>query len=141
MKVTHNVYAAVRSRDGRLLRLIRSRNLVVNSGLTLVRDFLGGMGFRPDSIQVGTGTSATTAGMEALQQSRVTKAIDRRIATGYSMEFQALLLTSEGNGYTLSEIGTFRGSTMIARALISPAIEKTDLIQVTLGHIFTVAAS
>lgn len=141
IRLDWNVYAVVRDPGGKVLRVVRAKNLVVNTGLVQIRDLLGGRGFRADSIQVGTGTSSTTAGMTALENMVATKTIDRRIATGYAMEFQSLLLTSEANGYTLAEIGTFKGSTMLARALISPTISKTALIQVTLGHIFTVAAS
>lgn len=141
INIDSNVYAIVHDKDGRLLRVVRAKNLVVNDGLTLIGDLLGGINFRPDAIQVGTGTSSTTATMTALESSVHTKIIERRIRSGFSLEFQALLLTSEANGNTLSEIGTFKGSTMVARALISPAISKTNLIQVTLGHVFTVAAS
>ena len=140
-KVNSNVFLTVRDREGMVLRRVAAKNLVVNAGLSLITDWIGGLGFRADTIQVGTGTASTTATMTALGASVATKTIERRVKTGYSMSLQALLLTTEGNGSTLAEIGTFKGSTMIARALISPTIAKTDLISVTLEHIFTVSAS
>ena len=136
-----NVKAEIRNRQGALLEVRKATNLVVNTGLQLVRDLLGGTGYRPNQMQAGDGTSATTATMTELENSVVTKDIDRRSQSTYSVEFQTLLETGDGNGYTLSEIGTFQGSTMLARAIISPSISKTSAIQVTLSHIFTISAS
>ncbi len=141
INIETNVKAIIMDAEGRILEIRKAKNLVVNSGLQLVRDLLGGTGFRPDKMQAGTGTSATTASMSSLQNSVVTKTIDRRIPETYGIEFQAVLDTTDANGYELSEVGTFQNNTMIARALISPTITKSSSIQVTLSHIFTISAS
>jgi len=139
--ISSNVFLTIRDKDWNLLETRSAKNLVVNCGLQLVRDMLGGTGYRLDQMQVGTGTSATAPSNTTLGTSVLTKDIDRRIQLTYGIEFQTLIDIDEANGYTLSEIGTFQQNTMVARALISPTISKTDAIQVTLSHVFTISAS
>lgn len=127
-------------REGRILEVQKAHNLAVNNCLVLARDLFGGTGFRPDKMEAGTGTGATTPSMNALENSVISKFIDRRVNLTYGIEFQALIENDEANGYTLSELGTFKGTLLLARALITPTIEKTSSIQVLLSHIFTFSA-
>jgi len=141
IRMESNVYVVAReASSGLIVARRRARNLVVNTGLQLARDLLGGTGFRPDTMQVGTDTSATSASTTALGNTVATKTIERRVEQTYGIEFQALLGTADANGYSLAEVGTLEGSTLLARALISPAIAKTALLQVTLSHIITFTA-
>ena len=64
----------------------------------------------------------------------IKKTIDRRLDSDKVITFQALVLTTEANGSALSEIGLFYGSVLIARALISPVIDKDSSMQLTISH-------
>ena len=141
MKISYNVEARVSSLNGDLLFVARGRNLVVNTGLGLIRDLLGGTALRPDRMKAGTGTGATTATMTDLQTPVVTKYMDRRISSGYGIQFQALIESDEANGNTLSEVGTFQNTIMVARALISPTIVKTSGVLVTMLHTISFSAT
>jgi hypothetical protein len=140
VKVFYNVTATVRE-NGKVVQVSKGRNSIVTTGLQLLRDLLGGTGSRPDEMQVGTGTTATTTSMTALVSSVLTKTISRRIQKTYGVELQALVGTTEANGYTLSEVGCFQQDTMVGRAIISPTIEKTVAKEVTLSHVITFEAA
>lgn len=142
IKAHYNVTATVRDRDtGDIVQVSCGKNRVVNVGLQLLRDLLGGTASRPDQMQAGVGTVETTAGMTELQSSVITKTISRRVQKTYGVELQAIIDYTESNGYTLSEVGCFQQATMVARALLSPTIEKTISKQVTLSHILTFEAA
>lgn len=129
-----NVHIVIADAEGRILRRQHARNLVVDTGLNELRDLLAGIGRRPTHIAVGTGTTATTAGTTALETEVYRQPLDRRIPTAKRLSTQILIGLSDANGYTLSEQGLFVSDTLIARALISPAIEKTSSIQATIVH-------
>jgi len=114
-------------------------NMVVNAGLNLVRDLLGGVALRPDKIAVGTGTTATVAGDTALGTETFRKLMARRIDAAQEITFQMLMETTEGNGVTVWEIGTFQNETMLARAVLSTGQVKNSGIQLTIAHQFTLA--
>jgi hypothetical protein len=134
-----NVILGIWTANGRLLEVRKMKNRLVNTGKQEIRDLLGGTGFRPTHMQIGTGIGATTDSMVQLQASKVTKIIDRRVRLQFAVEFQSLVETSEGNNNEMAEVGTFRDSVMLARALIQPTITKTSSIQITMSHIFIVA--
>jgi hypothetical protein len=116
------------------------RNLVVDAGLNEIRDLLGGSGFEPDEMAVGSNNAAVQSTDTALGTETFRKAIDRRIPEEKKVTFQILLTANDGNG-TLREAGLFEQSTLYARALISPEVEKTTSIDVTISHEITIASS
>jgi hypothetical protein len=124
-------------RDGETKRVLgrrRVRNRMVDTGLEVIKDLIGGYGFRPDVIKVGTGTTAPTAADTALGNAVFSREIDRRIPSTKKVEAQMYIATSEANGNTLAEAGLFEGATLVARALISPVIVKTVSIELTIAH-------
>jgi hypothetical protein len=140
LKVKANVELIVRdATSGRILSHQRVKNTVVDTGLNIVRDLLGGTGYGPASIAVGTGTAATGTTDTSLGTEIWRGNIDRRIQGSKEVNFQVLLTTADANGYTLSEVGLFDGTSMYARALLSPTIEKTGAKTVTISHKITVA--
>jgi len=90
-------------------------------------------------MKVGTGTTAPAAGDTDLATpvAGVSFTVNRRQNVTHGVDLQALIGAGEANGNELAEVGTFEGTTLIARALISPTISKTGAIQVTLSHEFT----
>ena len=139
--VSYNVEVQVKDLSGKIISISRGKNLVVKTGLGLLRDLIGGTGLRPDRMKAGTGVSATTAGMTDLETAVITKTMDRRIDSGYGIQFQAIIDSGEANGNTLAEVGTFQNTTMVARSLISPTIEKTALVIVTMIHTISFSAT
>jgi len=133
MEVKANVTITV-ERDGELVELFKVKNLITNDGLNWFRDLAGGIVGRADSQAVGTGTTAAAATDTALGAQVIKKTIDRRLDSDKKITFQTLILESEANGSTLSEVGLFGGDVLIARALISPTIAKDVSIQVTIAH-------
>ena len=140
IKATGNVLIEVHDRAGRLLRRQRSKNLVVDTGLNLVRDLLAGGGFRPSHIAVGTSSGSTLPSATGLGNEVYRQAIDRRAVTDKSISLQVLIDTDDGNGFLLAEAGLFESSTLVARELITPAISKTSSIQVTITHEIQISA-
>lgn len=147
MEVNANVTVTVRScaqtktfngswifKPGKVLEVIRAKNLITDSGLNWFRDLAGGIVGRADGQAVGTGTTAATANDTALETSVLKKTIDRRLDSEKKITFQTLFLTTEANDNTLSEVGLFGGGVLIARALISPTIAKNSGITVTIAH-------
>ena len=133
MEVKANVTITV-ERDGELVELFKVKNLITNDGLNWFRDLAGGIVGRADSQAVGTGTTAAASTDTALGAQVIKKTIDRRLDSDKKITFQTLILESEANGSTLSEVGLFGGDVLIARALISPTIAKDVSIQVTIAH-------
>jgi len=111
-----------------------SHNLIVTTGLNWTRDFFAGERSRPQSISVGTGTTAVALADTALETETFNKAITRRYPEAAQITFQMLMLQSEGNGVTITEVGLFQGTVMIARAVISPGVAKTASIFATIAH-------
>jgi len=133
MEVKSNVYIHI-VRDGQIVGQRYLKNLITDGGLNWFRDLTGGIVGRADAQAVGTGTTAAAAGDTALETSVLKKTIDRRLDSDKAITFQTLILTTEANGSSLSEIGLFSGDVLIARAIISPAIDKDSSMQVTIGH-------
>jgi hypothetical protein len=134
----------VEVRDAKTQKIIGysyGRNLIVNAGRNEVRDLLGGTGFEPDEMAVGSGDTAVTATDTALASETFRKSIDRRIGESYKITFQILLTGGDADGTTIKEAGLFTQSTLYARALISPTITKDVGIDVTISHEITITSS
>ena len=119
---------------------VRAKNLVVNNGLNLVRDLLGGNALPPSHIGVGTGTTPVVASDSAIETEVFRSLITRRIPSPQSIRFQLFLGSGEANGNTLTEAGIIEtgvqnGSAgdpglLVARVVYSP-INKTSGLEVT----------
>ena len=120
-----------------LVQRVRVHNIIPSTGLDFARDLFGGLETRPDIIAVGSGTAAASASDTALSSQTFSKVISRRFPETAKMTFQMLMDQTEGNATTIAEIGLFRGTKLLARALISPTIAKTSAILVTVSHEFT----
>ena len=111
------------SRNRRLLQHLRVKNLVVDSGLSLLAAILSAAGAtKPSHMAIGASNAVTLANMTALQgtehervalsESRVDQSIT------YSATFGAGILS----GVQVGEFGIFNGSpsgTMLARFIVS----------------------
>lgn len=86
-------------------RMIRTKNLVVDAGLNLVRDLLGGTGFRPSHVGVGTGATAPVAGDTSIQTEVFRGLVTRRDSLSKAIKYQFFLGTADANGNTLTEVG------------------------------------
>ena len=128
---------------------IRAKNLVVNTGLNMVRDLLGGNALRPSHIGVGTGTTSPVAGDTAIQSEVFRGLITRRIPSPQSIRFQLFLGTGDANGNNLAEAGLLEtgiqnGSAgdpalLVARVTYT-AINKTSAQEVTYNWDIDLAA-
>ena len=138
----YNVKATARDvRTGEIVATAYGKNLLVNTGRQVIRDVIAGAARRPNEIAIGDDDTSPGSGDTDLGNNVLQKTIDRRVQETYGIEFQVLIETSEANGTTIKEAGLFLDSTLIARALLSPAITKTALIEVTISYTCTINAS
>lgn len=82
-----------------------SRNLIVTTGIELIRDLLGGTAHRPSHIELGTGTTAVVAGDTAVETPQYRDEITRRDDLPAGIIFQLFLGLNDGNGFTYTEAG------------------------------------
>ena len=127
--------------SGKLLRQTKVHNLVVNSGLNLVRDLLANTGRAPNTLAIGTGTSATTAIMTALQTEVYRYYFSRRVTSTSNVRYQLYLdsSTPSTQPHTIGEAGIFSGAsfygssapatggTMFARATFTPFLKDSSV--------------
>ncbi len=135
----------VRDLSGNLVSSGRSKNLVVNSGLNLIRDMVGGDFYKaPTHLWLGTGSAAvdatdTTSTLTAPYK----KAITARTRADKNVAIQTFIGTGEGNGVTYREAGLVNSfdevSVLFARVLITPIV-KTSSVTVTFTWNITLAA-
>ena len=85
--------------------VFRVKNLVVNDGIDLVRDLIGGTGHRPSHIGLGTGTTAVLATDTSIETEEFRGEITRRDDIVAGIQFQLFLGLNDGNGFTYSEAG------------------------------------
>tara|TARA_R110002020_G_scaffold261119_1_gene475522 strand:- start:297 stop:737 length:441 start_codon:yes stop_codon:yes gene_type:complete len=137
MGIGGNVTVEIKTPAGELLQVIKAQNRIPDEGLNYFRDLTGGAVGRPDYQAIGTGSTTPTAADTGLGALVLSKQIDRRIDADKEVTFQTIFLSDEGNDNTISEIGLFYGSILIARALLSPAIEKTSEFELTISHQIT----
>ena len=140
MKVSNNVFIEIRdAKTNEVISTRESHNLMTTLGLNWVRDLMGGTEVRASAIGLGVGTAAPNVSDTALA-SAITPVftIDRRVAGTAKMTHKVFIPVGSANGNTLSEMGLFRGGLLIARALISPTISKTDAVELTIAHEITV---
>jgi len=123
-------------RDGKVVRVVRKRNLIVNTGLALLAYLAIGSGTAPTHIAIGTDGTAPAAGDTALNseidrqpatKSRVTTSVTNDTA-------QYVASFSFSGSYTIREAGLFNaaaGGDMLARQTFSVSVISGDTLQVT----------
>ena len=106
--VTMDVY-----KHGSLWYVEKKHNLVVTTGLNIVRDLLLNIGSPPNALAVGKGGTATHSGMETLESEVFRQAFTRKTSAVARVTYQYFLGTADGNVTapdTLQEAGLFAGS-------------------------------
>ena len=146
IQIADNVHITVRdATTGELLAEQTQRNLVVNAGLNLIRDFLDGDApTAPTHFGYGTGTNAVTAGDTALQTQVARDTLTSKTSNAQQQVFTYYLGSATANGNTLGEAGIFNaasGGTMLCRVKLSPTIVKTASIAVTFTWTINLGAS
>jgi len=140
MKVFNNVLVEIRDAETqKVIGTRESHNLMTTLGLNWVRDLMGGTEVRASAIAVGIGTTTPAAGDTDLASEVYTGTIDRRLAGTAKMTHKIFIPSGSANGNDLGEMGLFRGTLLIARALISPVIAKTSAVELTISHEITVS--
>lgn len=115
--------------------IVVGKNKVVTTGIQLMRDLLGGTGFRPSHIGLGTGSTAVTDGDTSIETEEFRGTITRRDDLAAGIEFQLFLGLNDGNGFTYTEAGllqtgTQNGDSGDAALLIARVVAPTDFTQV-----------
>ena len=130
-----NVYVEVRRADtGELVSEQAMHNLVVDTGLDVLRDALAGLA-TITHFGYGTGTTAVAAGDTTLEAEVFRGAVTQRVTSAAAQLVVKHFLTSaSANGIELTEVGLFdaaSGGRLFAHALLDSAISKTSAITVT----------
>lgn len=145
IRITGRVIAQVRdAKTGKVLKTVRSKNLVVTSGLNLIGDLLKedtavGLNY----FAVGTDNTAVVAGDTALGAEVYRGEITTQSRGSATLTVTLFLPTTAANGSSLVEIGLFTvdsGGVMFSRTVHS-AITKTATVTVTYTWTFTFTAS
>lgn len=116
-------------------RIFRRKNLVVDDGIEVIRDLIGGTGHRPSHIGLGTGTTAVVAGDTSIETEVYRDEITRRDNLATGIEFQLFLGINDGNGFTYSEAGLLQtgfqnGDALDPAILVSRVVAPTDFTAV-----------
>jgi hypothetical protein len=145
LQIGENVVIHIRdSRTAKLLEEQRIHNLVVNSGLTFIRDLIDETQQGISHFATGISSAAvapedTTLGNEAYRNS-----VSAREKVDYEITHRCFVAPSAANGSTLYEAGLFNGadsspgqSTMFSRVVHDPII-KTISITITYAWTHTI---
>jgi hypothetical protein len=130
VNVLVSVYDA---KSGTLISTQQTHNLVVNSGLNLLRDALDTGTISP-LTRIGFGASATpvTPTNTSLFDEIFRTNITAKIPGHKTLTCQYFLDETTANGQTLKEVGLFTtDGTLYARVLLNTPIPKTELIVAT----------
>ena len=129
--------------DAPVIDTIEIDNLIVTTGLNLVRDLMAG-----DSVNafthfaVGTGTTAVDVGDTALETEVHRDVITQFVDTSGQLDVKYYLSSLQANGNTLSEAGILNAAstgTLFNHVLLSPTIAKSAAISVTFTWSITIA--
>jgi hypothetical protein len=135
--------------SGKLLRSEQKKNRVVAAGRDVVRDLLCGVDYPPGHIAFGSGSTAAADTDVQLELEFFRNAFTRIIPSQSKVTYQLYMLPTQANGYTIREIGLFRGPklyystdaaglgvygarTLVARAVITD-IAKDSNVTVTIS--------
>lgn len=114
--------------DGNIIRQSKSHNLIVSTGLDLMRDHLlsSVSAPTPDHFQLGSGTAPVASTDEDLIASNFSTAIESKVLSAGAVEFRTEISYTTGYGLTWGEIGLFTSSSqLIGRTLISPMVKSS----------------
>jgi hypothetical protein len=140
---TPELEALAREDRGQILKRYKLRNLVVTSGLNLIRDLLAQVPTTgPTHIAFGTSNTAAASGQTALvaEVQRFPLAVPSR--ANLAVVFKYYLGTSYMNGTTIREAGLFNASNvLVARRVVSPEVPKDTDVAVTWAWTLTFSAS
>lgn len=127
-----------------------SKNLIVTTGIQLIRDLLGGTSRRPSHIGLGTGTTGVTAGDTSIETEQYRDVITRRDQLAAGITFQLFLGLNDGNGFTYTEAGLLQAdfqdgspgddAILVARDTFT-GVAKTSSIEFTLTWTINITAS
>jgi hypothetical protein len=110
-------------------------NLVVGSGLNLIRDLMYGDAVAgPSHFAVGTSSTAVTPGDTTLGAEVAREALTTRAKGAGKLTVKYYLGSTTANGSTLTEAGLFNAAaagTMYCRVVLGEPIPKTTAIAVT----------
>jgi len=140
-----NVVITVReSLGGAIVKRIRRRNLVVNTGRDLIAGLLKGSSvLYLTHLGIGTSSTAVAATQTALTAEVYRAAYTQTTLGTGQLKLKYFLASTTANGNTLREAGLFTnpaGGTMFARATHS-AIAKTSSISITYEWTINIGAS
>lgn len=143
IKAIGNVTIVVQ--DGKNVSTQQVSNLVVDSGLNLMRDRIAGLSSAyATHFALGASASAVTSAQTTLVDEKVRDVLTSAVGSpSKSVVFNYYLPAGIGNGNTLREIGLFTqssGGIMVARALLATPIVKTALVTATFAWTITFAA-
>lgn len=130
VNVLVNVYEA---KSGTLISTQQTHNLVVDSGLNLLRDAIQSGVISPVT-RIGFGASNTPVGPTntSLFDEIFRTNLGTTISSNKALTCQYFLDDTTGNGQTLREVGLFTtDGTLYARVLLPTPIPKTDLVVAT----------
>lgn len=113
----------------------RKKNKVVDDGIEVFRDLIGGTGHRPSHIGLGTGTTAVDDGDTSIETEAYRDVVTRRDQLSTGVEFQLFLGVNDGNGNTYSEAGLLQtgfqfGDPLDAAILVARVVAPTDFTAV-----------
>lgn len=139
-----NVLLTVRDAEtGRVIQRQRVKNLVVDTGRTLIAQLLSGSAPRPSHLAVGTSSTAVGGSDTTLISEVGRVAITTGSVSGNVLTIAAYIGSAVANGFTLREVGLLNaasGGTLFARALIS-SIVKSSSVTITVTWTFTITSS
>jgi hypothetical protein len=118
---------------GELVRAERHANRITSVGLNLVRDYVLGTISVPARFAIGTGESATTSGMTALEAEVFRDQFTRKVPSQARATFQYQLAGADPptQPVTIQEAALFTLSgVMFSRVKLSP-INKNNTVEVT----------
>lgn len=149
IQVKGNVVVELRdAATGRLLRREERHNLVVNTGLQLLRDMLGGLRRWPTHMAIGTGTTAVLATDTEMENQAYQDLITRRVQQTYGVRFQLYVPAdaSSANDKAITEAGlkTVVGEieTLFARVTFDAFNKNSgNTLTVTWTHTFSAVES
>lgn len=135
IKFSNNVLITARDvRTGEIIHQERQHNLIVQDGRNLLRDLLAGnTNANISHFAVGTGGTATTDSMSALQTEVCRQQITRMDGYNNQLQVRYFLASNEANGNTIREAGIFNDATagiMFAKVTQSEII-KSENISIT----------
>jgi hypothetical protein len=124
--------------SGRLIHEQRIKNMVVDTGLVLMRDLLDETQQGIIEFAIGTGSGATVTGHTALTTEVYRNSVSSRAKVGFDITHRCFIPPTSANGNTLYEAGLFGTSGSLFSRVVHDAIVKTISITATLAWTHTI---